>query len=681
MKEAMKHILYAISTLSAVLALSVACQEERLPVEGEGKAPEFTVPVFEVPEGEMPFLLRMEGVGAPATKGMLFGPETTSFSENAMQLLCFDRSGYYIGIRQAHIETGLNQFWGYVPDGTARIHFVVNANLPDPMSFPVGTSEKIIMQSEALTSLYSETSVKLWGYHMESNASAMKTWLQAGLGASEGGSVSPTPNVIHLLRDRARVRLSFQSADIFNNVRFGFGSDVYTENVASIEWTVTNGRDRGYIAPYEITESNPWANYCNAAGTVSTVSMNEYTQSGRFQATEGSFETIDRANPENSFLYLFDDHNTKTHDEAGRVRLILKLTSVNSRVKYVLILLRDGDGNQIQITRNNTYILNIKSLQHEGYPSLAMASLPASDDFANNPADVDPSVPTVSDGSYTLSIVEPTATNVMVKTANTVIPIKFTFMGKDGSGNPIQGETNADAFTLYWEENINSGWDINDAWDINNPGVSDDLPTFNSGTGQWEFNLKISSVGHTYTFDDHLVIRHKKTGLYRTIHVYAVDEFKYRAEPVLTQVTEGGSPYLGPVGDDPTRPVYKLSFKLSQSLQADLFPLSIHFAANTLEPYNDGAGGYSTRSSKFGIITGPTATVPSSSVKTDWNYNASSWGFFYEYTIDSYPADGLVEFYLKDIRNRYALGDAINLGVFLRIKDFPDRSITPSVAP
>ena len=667
--------------MSAVLALSVACQEERLPVEGEGKAPEFTVPVFEVPEGEMPFLLRMEGVGAPATKGMLFGPETTSFSENAMQLLCFDRSGYYIGIRQAHIETGLNQFWGYVPDGTARIHFVVNANLPDPMSFPVGTSEKIIMQSEALTSLYSETSVKLWGYHMESNASAMKTWLQAGLGASEGGSVSPTPNVIHLLRDRARVRLSFQSADIFNNVRFGFGSDVYTENVASIEWTVTNGRDRGYIAPYEITESNPWANYCNAAGTVSTVSMNEYTQSGRFQATEGSFETIDRANPENSFLYLFDDHNTKTHDEAGRVRLILKLTSVNSRVKYVLILLRDGDGNQIQITRNNTYILNIKSLQHEGYPSLAMASLPASDDFANNPADVDPSVPTVSDGSYTLSIVEPTATNVMVKTANTVIPIKFTFMGKDGSGNPIQGETNADAFTLYWEENINSGWDINDAWDINNPGVSDDLPTFNSGTGQWEFNLKISSVGHTYTFDDHLVIRHKKTGLYRTIHVYAVDEFKYRAEPVLTQVTEGGSPYLGPVGDDPTRPVYKLSFKLSQSLQADLFPLSIHFAANTLEPYNDGAGGYSTRSSKFGIITGPTATVPSSSVKTDWNYNASSWGFFYEYTIDSYPADGLVEFYLKDIRNRYALGDAINLGVFLRIKDFPDRSITPSVAP
>ena len=231
MKEAMKHILYAILTLSAVLALSVACQEERLPVEGEGTAPESTIPAFEVPEGEMPFFLRMEGVGAPDTKGMLFGPETTPFSENAMQLLCFDRSGYYIGIRQAHIETGLNQFWGYVPDGTARIHFVVNANLPDPMSFPVGTSERIIMQSEALTSLYSEASVKLWGYHMESNASAMKTWLQAGLGASEGGSVSPTPNVIHLLRDRARVRLSFQSADIFNNVRFGFGSEVYTENV------------------------------------------------------------------------------------------------------------------------------------------------------------------------------------------------------------------------------------------------------------------------------------------------------------------------------------------------------------------------------------------------------------------------------------------------------------------
>lgn len=680
MKEAMKHTLYAILTLSAILALSAGCQQERLPLGGEDPAPEFTVPVFEVPEGEMPFFLRMEGVGAPDTKGMLFGPETTPFSENAMQLLCFDKSGYYIGIRQAHIETGLNQFWGYVPDGTARIHFVVNANLPNPMSFPVGTSERIIMQSEALTSLYSDSSVKLWGYHMESNASAMKTWLRAGLRTSEGGSASPTPNVIHLLRDRARVVLKFESAAIFNNVRFGFGSKVYTENVSKIEWTVTNGRDRGYIAPYEITESNPWANYCNAAGTVSTVSMNEYTQSGRFQATEGSFETIDKEHPENSFLYLFEDHNTKTHDEAGRVRLILKLTSVSDRVKYVLILLRDGDGNQIQITRNNTYILNIKSLQHEGYSSLAMASLPESDDFANNPADVDPSVPTVSDGSYTLSIVEPTATNVMVKTANTVIPIKFTFMGKDGSGNPIQGESNPSAFSLYWEENINSGWDINDAWDINNPGDSDDTPTFNSVTGQWEFNLTISSVGHTYTFDDHLVIRHKKTGLYRTIHVYAVDEFKYRAEPELTQVTQGGSPYLGPAGDGTKRPIYKLSFKLSQSLQADLFPLSIRIASNTLEPYNDGDE-YETRSSKFGIITGSTDAVPSSSVKTDWNYNASSWGFFYEYTIDSYPADGLVKFYLKDIRNRYKLGDTIDLGLFLRIQDFPDKIVTPSVAP
>ena len=677
MKEAMKHTLYAILTLSAVLALSVGCQEEHLPLGGEESAPESSIPAFEVPEGEMPFFLKMDGVGTtPDTKGMLTGPEVTPFSETAMQLLCFDKSGYYIGIRQAHIETGENQFWGYVPDGTARIHFVVNAGLPNPLPFPVGTSERIIMQSDELTSAYDSPSVKLWGYHVESTASAMKTWLQAGLKASEGGSASPTPNVIHLLRDRARVRLSFQSAAIFNSVRFGFGSEVYTEDVGTIEWTVTNGRDQGYIAPYEITESNPWANYCNAAGTVSTVSMNEYTKSGRFQATEASFETIDKEHPENSFLYLFDDNNTKSHDEAGRVRLILKLTSAvnSSHVKYILILLRDGDGNQIQITRNNTYILNIKSLNHEGYSSLAMASLPASDDFANAPADVDPSIPVVSDGTYTLSIVEPTSTNVLVKSTPTTIPIKFTFMGKDGSGNPIQGESssNASAFSIYWEEANITGWDIN-----NTPATTDDVPSYNSGTGQWEFTLDIKSIGHNYAYDDYLVIRHKKSGLYRTIHVYGVDYFKYREEPVLTQVMDGADPYLGPTGDDPTRPIYKLSFKLSQSLQADLFPISIHIGANTLEPYNDGDGGYATRSTKFGIITGSTAAVPSSSTKTDWNYNAATWGFFYEYTLHSYPTDGLVEFYLKDIRNRYALGDAINLGLFLRIKDFEDKVVTP----
>lgn len=664
----MKHTPYAILLFTAVLTFSAGCQKDPLSLSGEDSA-------FELAAEDIPFRLRMEGLGPDATKGMLYGEETTTLSSDAMQLLCFDKSGYYIGIRQAHIEG--SQFWGYVPEGTAHIHFVANASLPDPLHYPVGTSERVIMQSEDLTTLYTEQSVKLWGYHMETSASAMKTWLQAGLNASEGGTASPSPNTVHLLRDRSRVRLSFDSG-VFTNVRFGFGSEVYTENVASVEWTVTNGRERGYIAPYSITDSNPWSGYCNAAGTVSTVSMNEYTYCDRFNATEASFQTIDMVNPGTSFLYLFDDNNTKTHDEAGRVRLVLKVTSVNSRVKYILILLRDGDGNQIQITRNNTYILNIKSLNHEGYPSLAMAREPESDDFANNPADVNASIPIISNGTHTLSIVEPSSTSVLVKTANTVVPVKFTFMAKDSGNNDIQGETNPAAFTIYWEENVNSGWDINDAWDINNPGVSDDLPTFNSGTGQWEFNVTIRSVGHTYAYNDYLVIRHKKTGLARTIHVYAVDEFKYRSEPVLTQVMEGGSPYLGPSGDDPTRPVYKLSFKLSQSLQEDLFPLSIRIASNTLEPYNNGAGGYTTRASHFGIIAESTATVPSSSTTTDWNHNASEWGFWYEYKVDQYPSnEGLVEFYLKDVRNRYSLGNSMGLGLALSIDNFPLRSVTP----
>ena len=665
----MKYIYTKILVLTAVLALSAACQEKNNPIVPEDS--------MALPQEEMPFRLGMDGVGDSGTKGMLFGEETTSLSSDAMQILCFDKSGYFIGIRPAHIEG--SQFYGYVPEGTAHIHFIANANLPDPLPFPVGTSERVILRSDLLSSYYTDNSVKLWGYHLESSSSDMKAWLQEGLLTSEGGT-GATPNAVHLLRDRARIRLRFQSTALLENVRFGFGTEEYIENVASVEWTVTNGRDRGYIAPYSTSDSDPWSGYCNAAGTQSTVSMNEYTASGRYRATEASFQTIDVPNNEisPSYLYAFDDSNVLTSKEHGRIRLVLKLTSVNGRVKYILILLRDGEGNQIQITRNDTYILLIRSLQHEGYPSLVMAQEGNSDDFANGPADVDPIVPMVSDGTYTLTLVNPTSTSQFVKTSGTVIPVKFEFKGKDGSGNPVEGATSANEFTLYWEDNINSGWDINDGWDINNPGASDDLPTFNSVTGQWEFNLTISSIGHNYAYSDYLVIRHKKTGLSRSIHFYAVDEFKYRSEPVLTQVMEGGNPYLGPSGDTPARPVYKLSFKLSQSLQDDLFPLYIHLTSTTLEPYNDGQGGYQNRSTSFGIITGSTSSVASSSTHTDWNYNASEWGFWYEYKIDQYPDnEGLVEFYLKDVRNRYSLGDAMELGLALSIDNFPIKYVTP----
>ena len=659
----MKHIYYIFA---ALLLLFAGCQREVLP----------ETDTIDAPEGEIPFRLQMAGVGPAATKGMLYGEEVTTISGEAMQLLCFDASGYYIGIRQAHIEG--NQFWGYVPDGTAHIHFVANAGLPDPLPYPVGTSERVIMQSDDLTTAYTNNTVTLWGYHLASSASAMKDWLRAGLEASEGGSASPAPNTVHLLRDRARVTLSFDSG-VFENVRFGFGTDVFIEDVKSIEWTSTNGRDRGYVAPYNNSGSNPWADYCNAAGTVSTVSMNEYAGSGRYQATAASFQPIDLTNLSGnpSYLYLFDDSNTLTHHQRGRVRLVLKVTSVNDRVKYILILLRDGEGNQIPITRNNTYVLHIKSLDHEGYDSLEMASRGESDDFANAPADVDSSIPRVSDGSYTLTLVSPAATSILVKDPGHFLRVEFEFMAKDIHGNDVQGETDPNAFTLYWEDNINNGWDINEGWDINNPGASDDLPTFNAVTGRWWFDLTVKTVGKAYAYNDYLVIRHKKTGLSRSIHVYAVDEFKFRAGavPAMEPVMVGGSHYAGPSGETAT-PVYKLTFRLSQSLQADMFPVSVWFATSNMEPYNAVLGPttgneYETRQSIFGVkLISTDGFFPSSSLKSDWNYHASSWGYWYEYQIDSYPEGGYVTVYFKDNRSLYSNGGSQNLGLYTEIDTY-----------
>ena len=187
----------------------------------------------------------------------------------------------------------------------------------------------------------------------------------------------------------------------------------------------------------------------------------------------------------------------------------------------------------------------------------------------------------------------------------------------------------------------------------------------------------MKTVGRAYAYNDYLVIRHKKTGLSRTIHVYAVDEFKFRAGsvPAMEPVMVGGSHFAGPSGETRS-PVYKLTFRLSQSLQTDLFPISVWFATANMEPYNAVLGPttgneYETRQSIFGVTLVSTGGYfPSSSLKTDWNYNAASWGYWYEYQIDSYPEGGYVTVYFKDNRSLYANGSLQNLGLYTEIDTY-----------
>ena len=668
----MKQTLRIFKTLAAVatVALLGACQETMEISSDTGLD-------FPVPEGEIPFILSIEEVGNAGTRSEVWGEPSSTLTGEAIQMLCFDQSGYYMGIRQGYIKTSNTPaegsspsvpgvFAGHVPIGTARVHFVANAHLPDPMPFTIGSSENVVMHSKTLSSFFVEEnpSVKFWGYKRFNAASDMQTWLAKGVPTQ--ANPNPTPNKVMLLRDRARITLSFDEGVL---------------NGYSVRWTVFNGRDRGYIAPYDGNLDNPWENYDMSVGNVPVVPMTEYAESGRYTIYDHETHTETATwSSSGTAQYVFDDSNIKTSSgEDGRVRIILEVTNTNTNTKkYLLLLMRDTSGEQIQITRNHTYNFHITSLSRDGYATLERATDPSAGDYANAPADVDPGVPSVSDGNQILELLEPGST-VIVRQQGATVPVAFTFKNIDPStgalSDPYENVADAtalDDFVIEWEENDQSNWVIG-------------TPVHTADSDRpWKFNLTIGTIGSTYAFEDYLIIRHRRSGLSRSVHVYAVDQFRYRVNPSLVQVTNADdSPYLGPSGDDAKSQVFKLSFKLPESLHDDLFPLDIRIATSTLEPYGDKSTGYQTRlSGGFGVQTASTAyaldgsTLASGADKTDWNYKSREWNFWLIYTLDEYPEDGEVVIYLKDIRDAYDKVSNQGVGLYLDIEDFSPAAVS-----
>jgi hypothetical protein len=662
---------------------------------------------MDVPEGDMAFCIGTEAMGESLTKGMVTGEDYTPVS--TLHLICFDKSGYYLGIREAvpvpasGSQPATGTFSGSVPESTVRIHFIANT-IPDLSEFSIGTAEKVIMSSEALSTRYDDITdpsapqLCFWGYHKESTAAGMKTWLQAGL--------SGTANEVPLLRDRARIHLSV-STDIYDGGWLS-GSAGTGCTVTSIRWGIQNGRERGYLAPYfspyNTGASTPWEGYDS-----NPLTMNEYQDCGRYDLTDGKMDDFNPAG--DNFQYVYDDSNRKTSSEKGRIRIVLEVNYTEGgtpQTKYLLVLLREGSGSPnegelVQITRNKTYLVNVTSLSHDGYSSLHDAIDKSADDFANAPADVDIHVPYITDGTHVLNLVNVTKSGetenliesrpvIVTRDANQSYHVTFTYKLDPGAGETAPS---ADDFKILWEENINEGWEIGTL------SVGASPVTGTTDTYQGEFDVTIGSIGSSYAFLDYLIIRHKKSGLSRNIHFYAVEDFIFRRGPVLEQVmlppasAPGDSiPYMGPSGDDVDRPVFRLRFTLSQSLQEDLFPLTVRMTSSTLEPYGDESSSHTTRlPGAFGLLNASTTKAfsdgtslssatwyytdprPDGSGVNHWNYEYDQWGYWYEYTLPEYPKtngvrDGEVVVYLKDIRDAYAQASRQDLGLYLDVENF-----------
>lgn len=682
----MKYISRILFTLGVVFGLT-ACTEDALESIGP-KLPD---------NGEMSVNLTFALPDVTAqTRSKVSGQETVVSN---MQMVCFDANGLYLGIRNATVtsqgsgagtDEGANTTMfdrgiikGTVPQGTSRIHFIANRALPKSLSFNVGTPEETVMISQELSTKWDDADhqkVCYWGYHKEENAELMSDWLNP-----EGAVGQVENSKVYLIRDRARITLTYDPA----------GASV---PVTKIEWLIHNGLERGYLAPAKSSWTNTgyYANSTVEGHTdelVSNAAMNVYEGSRYSLWTSATVNdsilnkfdtTYDAANGGNLKVsqFLFDDSN----DEIDNLKAILRVTYTvdgNPKVVYhVLKLNRVTDAvNNIRelydIVRTNTYYINAKLLSPDVACYTSLEAAINGSEFMNAEMEVARSIAEISNKTYTLQIKLPTeTTSIVLNTVGENNDMKFVFrLANDVS---TAGSTNPDDFEVKWEKSQTF--------------CDSNLPvTYNPTTKQFVIKATVLEGHLTQNLQSEwIVVKHKATGLTRYIHVFVIDQFRYKLYPKLTRVGTGDygdcllTFTLPPMEHtlSPEDDGYTSELVYPQ----ELYPIDVKFTTNTLKAYGTTQGttnyglfgvaieGTSHLTSAANFETGYNSPVSSTnnSNRTNWYYQQADnyWDFWYTYSLKTCPTGGVVNIYLKDVRQNIQYATVGDVGLFLYVEYF-----------
>lgn len=549
-----------------------------------------------VPEGEMPVMLSVDGMLAQ-TKSYVSGTENAISS---IKMICFDAQGKYITVRDAELteltppSATAGTLTGHVPDNTVRIHFVANFSTLDLSEFGMGSLERAMMKSEALSSGI-EDEVRFWGFHAEESAAAMKAWLVSN-------------DKVMLLRDRAKVTVVNSDPDI-----------------TAVQWTIVNGLSRGFIAPTNSTGSFPYTN-----GYVNSTLITEYRSSGVYNPAENAdnlWVEAGEGNPQ----FLFENSN-----KSVPVKLIVKATYTDNTTRYHTLLLQDNNKVSYDVYRNASFRLTIENL-----PSKAETSSMGSDDYdaavttenySNNPyAQVEREVSEISTNEFKLSV-EKVVNMFHEKNASGDGVINFTYTALGSAST--SGLTPAN-FSVSWE-----GKDDTDT--TPDMAKTESAPTvdYDASTGKGTVTFAMNDVTSDLKYNA-FQITAKNSGLSRFVDLYSITAFAFGATPTLTDNnttrTSGGE----------VREVYKLDFTLDANYPEGLYPAVVRIYSSSLSPFSDNSA--TEPHGSFTTVVGNTSALQESSQTTSWNYKAKSWGSWYEYVIQTPSADNKYTIYLNDI--------------------------------
>jgi hypothetical protein len=483
-------------------------------------------------------------------------------SANDMKLLCFDKDGYFLGLAKdlkidAVGTSDINDKGGSknknitanIPAGTARIHIMANATNSNTV---ISGSNRAINFSEAaewigrhennlMTSFDNNNNnqqhdkMVYWGYVKKKTPEDMTDFLTKEAVAN---------NVIHLLRNRAKIEVNWKGN---------------TSEITNIRYALGNVMQHGTVAPFNRKKLTfPETNMLKdaAAWKADSTYITPSLDPTRWPSEGGKFSVKDEEMwPNSSSLpmqYTFEQENSLEKP----LKVIMEVTYTESgkvEKKWFQVLLQN-EGVQIPVKRNHLYRINIKRLgKNLGYSS---AELAYNGTPANNPwITVEDIIQEISDGTYTMNIVEGTYQILTAESEDKIQKAKFTYKGDD----------------TMKTENFNVSWTQNEGF--TNP-VAGKLPVptveYNTTTGEGVIKYQVGSIGEDFKKATIMLVD-KKHGLTRNIHLYSIRNVDFNFQ------------FANSMGKAATATA-NLTLTIPANYPKELLPIEIEIASNDVNP-------------------------------------------------------------------------------------------------
>ncbi len=478
-------------------------------------------------------------------------------SADDMKLLCFDKDGYFLGLARyltiKSVQTnditpdgGSDQknISATIPTGTARIHIMANATAENTVTTGnqsidfnnsaewIGRHENNLMTSfDNKNNNQQHDKMVYWGYVKKNSPEEMTEFLTKKVVAN---------NVIHLLRNRAKIEVKWEDTNI-ENIRYALGNVMQHGTVAPF-----NREKLTFPETNMLNNADAWKAEC----TYITPSLDPT----RWPSEGEKFSVKDEEMWSNSsslpMQYTFEQENSLEKP----LKVIMEVTYKGGETRWFQVLLQN-EGVQIPVKRNHLYRINIKRLgKNLGYSS---AELAYNGDPANNPwITVDDIIQEISDGTYTMNIVNGTYQMLTHESANREQVIDFEYTGEPN-------QTAAD-FDVSWTENKK----FTNLEDGKLP-----VPTvqYDAATSKGTITYKIGEISAGECKTATIMLVDKKHGLTRNIHLYSISnvDFKFPTEITMGKKVTSEA---------------QLTFTIPSYYPKELLPIEIEIASNDVNP-------------------------------------------------------------------------------------------------